>query len=124
MRLRQAAVGEHGIVRLAIAGGKLVVERLDIAKEGLALVTVLPTGGELIWRARDLVLESRADNALGGASERREEVRGGLARGTVEAHPYEEVLGCVARAEVDLATLVQDNDFVEHLQEISERRGR
>ena len=124
MRLRQAAVGEHGIVRLAIAGGELVVERLDIAKESLALVTVLPTGGELIWRARDLVLEARADNALGGASERREEVRSGLARGTVEAHPHEEVLGCVARAEVDLATLIQDNDFVEHLQERSEKRER
>ena len=124
MRLRQAAIGEHGIVRLAVAGGKLVVERLDIAKESLALVAVLPTSGKLIWRARDLVLEARADNALSGTSERREEVRGGLARGTVEAHPHEEVLGCVAGAEIDLATLVQDNNFVEHLQERSEKRER
>ena len=65
MRLRQAAVGKHGIVRLAIAGGKLVVERLDIAKESLAFVAVLTTGGRLIWRTKNLVHKARADNALG-----------------------------------------------------------
>ena len=113
--LREAAVREHIIVSLSIVRSVLVVERLDVTEKRLALVALLPARRELVGGARYLVLEAGADDALRGTREGREEIGGCLARGTVEAHLDEELLGVFARTEVDLAALVQDDDLVEHL---------
>jgi hypothetical protein len=90
----------------------LLVEVLDLCEQTLPLWRVSPAFGELVWGSRRSMLESRPDSALRRRTHRSEKVGVGLGRRTLESKTFEVAARFVDVSEVDLATFVQDNDFV------------
>ena len=110
-----AAAGALELLVLLAADGELRIVRLDIAEQLLPLGALFPPLRKFVRRARDALLKPWADNALRRVRERGQEVAGGLALGALKAHPEEELLGVGRAAEVNLTTLVEQDDLVKEI---------
>ena len=86
-----------------------------LCEELFPLLAFLPLLRKLVGCSRDPTSPAILGNTFRWIGQRGQKICSGLTRSTVPATTGEELSSSIARAKIDLPTLVQDYDFVENL---------